>query len=199
MVAEHDPGGVLPRDPHHAAAGVGPGTAQVEVLDRGPVVTVSGDRSEREQLVGAELALHDVAAEQPVPVLHVPGAQDLHVLHEVAQPGRVRLDPREHAVGVGLALGVPRSLAKLVRGVLGEPQHQVLARGREPPFLVCRGEHDLDVRMLGGAPVLAVVPRALEVLDRGRDRHQALVHLAVLIPRREDRQLGERDVHLDRA
>src|SRR5918995_7533667 len=59
------------------AAAVGGRPGLVEAADRGAVVGVAGGRAGVEQLAGRQLAVEDVAADQPVLVLHLVGADHL--------------------------------------------------------------------------------------------------------------------------
>src|SRR5205085_11420032 len=86
-VAEDHRGRVPPGHPHDAAARMRAAAAEVEVLDGRSVVAVAGDRPEGEQLIGRELPLHDVAAEEPEALLDVLRCQDLQMLDGAGKPG----------------------------------------------------------------------------------------------------------------
>ena len=73
--------------------------------DRGAEVGVAGRRAQVEQLVGRQLAVEDVAADEAVLVLHLVRADDLAVQDRVGEAGRDLLDRRDDAVGVGVELG----------------------------------------------------------------------------------------------
>ena len=80
-------------------------------VDRRREVGVAGRRPHVEQLLGRELAVEDVAADQPVVVLHLVRADHLPVddrLLEVRRELGVAVDD---AVGVGVELGVVRLVA----------------------------------------------------------------------------------------
>ena len=71
VVPQNHGGGVASRHAHHAAARVCAAAAEVDALDRRPVVAVDRDRPEAEHLVRRELALHDVPAQQAEALLDV--------------------------------------------------------------------------------------------------------------------------------
>src|SRR5215217_1744854 len=70
-VAPDLPHAVVRRDGAHTAAGVGGRRGLVEALDRGPVICVTGGRPHVEKLLGRELAVEDVAPDEPNILLHV--------------------------------------------------------------------------------------------------------------------------------
>ena len=149
-----------PATPITPPPGMGPGTAQVHPGDRRPIVAVARDRPEAEHLIRRELALHDVAAEQAEPLLDVRRREHLDVLDRALEAGRELAERLQHPRRVLVAAPVvPRALAQLVRPVLAEREHQVLALGRRALGLVRGGEHHLHVGVLAHPAVLRVVPR----------------------------------------
>src|SRR2546421_735332 len=70
------------------AAGVRPGPTQKQAADRGRVARPAGYRSERKQLVQAQIAVEDVAAGQAVFPLQVEWREGVHVLDRGADVGR---------------------------------------------------------------------------------------------------------------
>src|SRR5205085_7526542 len=62
-------GGVASVRTTHAAAGMGPGAAQVEMAERSAVPAVAADRSQEEQLVGRHIAVHVMASGETEPPL----------------------------------------------------------------------------------------------------------------------------------
>jgi hypothetical protein len=59
-----------------------------------------------EHLAQAQLAVEDVATDEPVLLLHLVRADDLPVQHGVGEPGRDGLHPRDDPVRVGGASAV---------------------------------------------------------------------------------------------
>jgi hypothetical protein len=171
---------------------------QVEARHGGTVIAVAGDGPEGKHLIRRELALHDVAAEEPEPLLDVLRRQHLHVFHRTPQVRRELAERLENALAVRRPLLVPRPLPELVGPVLREGEHDVLSL-RGQPVLVPGGEDGLEIGMFARAAVLRIVPRALQVLDRRRHGGEPEVHVALLVPRRKPRQLRQSHVDLHRA
>src|SRR5205823_10382305 len=73
-------GRVAAVDAADATAGMRAGTAHIEPLDRRAVVGVAGDRPPAEQLIECQVTVHDVAANQPVLLLHVERPNHLAML-----------------------------------------------------------------------------------------------------------------------
>ena len=99
------------------AAAVGGRRALVEPPDRRGEVGVARRRAHVEELVGGELAVEDVPADQAVLVLHLVGPDDLAVDDGLLEVGGQVVVAVDHPVGVGLQLGVVR----LGRPLLGHP------------------------------------------------------------------------------
>ncbi len=136
-VLEHLPARQLARGAHHAAAGMGAGPALVVPVDRRPVLAPARRRPEEVHLRGEELPGEDVALAEPDHPLDVERGDDLTVVHQVAEAGEERLQRRLHGVAEPVPLGVPVAALEVVRGVLDEAGHDVLARrapcpGRRP-------------------------------------------------------------------
>ena len=94
------PGRVAPAHAVHAAAGVRRRAAHVQPAHRQRVRRPARDRPEDQQLVGRRGAAADVAADQVgVAALQVQRGEHRGVDDQVAQPGRVRLEPVEHPLG----------------------------------------------------------------------------------------------------
>jgi hypothetical protein len=110
--------------------------------------------------------LKDVSSEKPEAVLDVLRGQDLDVFDGRFEVGRSIVESGHHAPRVLIpAPVVPRTLGELERTELREAQGDVFSLGCEIGF-EDRRKYAFDVGMLGHAPVLRVVPRALEVFDR---------------------------------
>src|SRR5215204_4217760 len=78
-VAPDLPHAVVRRDGAHPAAGVGGRGGLVEAPDRGPVICVTGGWPHVEELLGRELAVEDVAPDEPDVLLHVVRPEHLAV------------------------------------------------------------------------------------------------------------------------
>src|SRR5690348_10938189 len=68
-VGEHGMRGIVAGRACHSAAGMGAGTAQIQALQRHPVIRGADHWPRAEELVEAHLAVKDVAADQPEPAL----------------------------------------------------------------------------------------------------------------------------------
>src|ERR1044071_788561 len=87
----------------------------------------AGGGARGEELVGGELAVEDVAADQAVGGLHLVRADDLAVEDRGGEARGELLEPRDQPVGVGgEVIGVRRG-GEAVRDPLREHRHDVLA------------------------------------------------------------------------
>src|SRR5437762_3021646 len=82
-------------------AGVRRGTGVIQAGDRRAVVGEAGRGAHVEQLLQRQLTVEDVAADQPVVVLHVVGADDVAVHDGALEVGRQLVVAVDHPVGVG--------------------------------------------------------------------------------------------------
>src|SRR5690348_7987586 len=108
-VGEHGVRGIVAGGAGHSAAGMGAGTAQIQALQRHPVIRGADHWPRAEELVEAHLAVKDVAADQPEPALEVERRMDLSAEHRLGEARRMRIDGRDDLVGRLLALVVPAS------------------------------------------------------------------------------------------
>src|SRR4051794_21563712 len=123
---------IVARSPRDSAAGVRSGPAQVEALERHPVIRRADHRPRAEQLIEAHLAVEDVAADEPEAALEVEWRMDLPADDRLGETRRVRVDGGDDLVGRSLALVVPASAcAEVVAEVLAEEARDVLAFRRE--------------------------------------------------------------------
>ena len=106
-VGEHGLRRIMPRRAGHAAAGMRARPAQVEALERHPIVGRADHRPGAEQLVEAHLAVEDVAADQAEAPLEVERRMDLPPEHRLGEARRMRIDRRDDLVRRLLALLVP--------------------------------------------------------------------------------------------
>src|SRR5256885_13073202 len=81
-------------DAADATTGMRARTAEIEILDRRPVVGIAGHGPPGEELVEREVAVHDVATHQAVLLLHVVGAKHLALLDGALEV------PREARIGI---------------------------------------------------------------------------------------------------
>ena len=106
-VGKHRVRGIMARSAGHPAAGMRARTAQIEALERHPVIGRADHRPRAEQLVEPHLAVEDVAADQPEAALEVERRMDLPPEHRLGEARRVRIDRGDDRVGRLLALLVP--------------------------------------------------------------------------------------------
>ena len=78
----------------------------VQAGDRRAEVGVAGRGPHVEQLVGRQLAVEDVAADEAVLVLHLVRPDHLAVQDRVGEAGRDRVDARDDPVGVRVELAL---------------------------------------------------------------------------------------------
>ena len=142
-------------------------------LHRRLVLRPAGRGAQEEQLLERQLALEDVAFRQAEVALDVERRQHLPVQDDVLDVRRVLRDRVDDRVAERLAVLVPAALfLQVIRRVLHEARHHVLARRRDRRIGQAR-DHHVDVGLARVAPVLRLVVGALHVVDARRDRHRA--------------------------
>src|SRR5687768_13876869 len=106
-VGEHRAGRVMPRCPRDSAAWMSTRSAQIQTLERHPVVGRTDHRPGAEQLVEPHLAVEDVAADQAEAALEVERRMNLPPKHRRGEARRVRVHRRDDRVRGFLFLVVP--------------------------------------------------------------------------------------------
>ena len=145
----------MSRSAGHAAARVRARSAQIEALERHPIIGRADHRPSAEQLVEAHLAVENVAADQAEAALEVERRMDLPADHRLGEARRVGIDRRDDRVGRFLALLVPAPPGpEVVAEMLAEQRRDMLALGREARVQGRRDQH-LDDRLLRPAVVSA--------------------------------------------
>src|SRR5215470_1428653 len=151
-----------PRRTHDSAARMRCRAAHVEPLNRRAVARPACYWSQEEKLFERKLALKDVAFAQAGGALDIERRQHLASENEVLQIRGILSDCVYYSVAKSFALLVPRAARQLVRGVLHEAGHDVLARGRHRGIRQ-RRNHDVDVGTAGKFTVFSLVIRPLHV------------------------------------
>src|ERR1041385_450092 len=86
----------------------------------------------REQLIEAEHAVHDIAADKTEGALEVERAENLASNNGAAEAGRIAIDRFDHQIGNRLAMVVPAlTIGKFRRHMLAEEARHVRALGCE--------------------------------------------------------------------
>src|SRR5438309_10011531 len=98
---------IMPRSAGDATARMRARPAQIQTLERHPVVGRADHRPRTEQLVEAHLAMEDVPAHQAEPALEVERRMDLAAQHGLGEPRRMSIDCRNDLIRDFLALIVP--------------------------------------------------------------------------------------------
>src|SRR6476660_4704393 len=106
-VVKHCASSIVPRRSGHAAAGMCARPAQVEALERHPIVGSADHRAGAEQLVEPHLAVEDVAADQAEAALQVERRMNLPTEDGLGEAGRMGVNGRDDLVCRLLALFVP--------------------------------------------------------------------------------------------
>src|SRR3954469_4054046 len=126
-IGDHLAGGVLAGTAGDAAAGVGPGAAEVQAIECEAVAGVAEERAPHRPLVEARLGVEGMAATQAIARFEIHRGQDLAMADELGDPRRDRLERPDDGIAKGLALVVPGPARgiELVRRVLGDDAHDV--------------------------------------------------------------------------
>src|SRR6185437_13485599 len=106
-VGEHRLRGIVPGSAGHAAAWMGARAAQVEALERHAVIRGADHRPRAEQLVGAHLAVENVAAGEAEAPLQIERRMDLPPDHRLGEAGCVRVHRSDDLIRCLFALLVP--------------------------------------------------------------------------------------------
>src|SRR6266481_4775709 len=131
-VRDDFPRGIMARRTRDAAAGMRAGTAHVESLQWAAIVAVAQHGPGGKQLVQAERAVENVAADQTEGALQVERAHDLPAKHGCLEVRCVTVHQLDHDVGHFIAMLVPRGAVRQRRSdVLTEQARDVLAGRRE--------------------------------------------------------------------
>src|SRR5215213_1909599 len=163
-VAPDLPHAVVSRDGADATTGVGRRGGLVEAPDRSPVICVTGGWSHVEELLGRELAVEDVAPDEPDILLHVVRPEDLAVQDRSLQVGRQLAVAVDHPVRVRLELFPVGLLGPFVRDPLRKERHYVVPVGTERP-VEHRGYDAVGERPARGFPAARILEGLLDVVD----------------------------------
>src|SRR5215213_7950073 len=101
-VAPDLPHAVVRRDGAHPATAVGGRRGLVETPDRSPIVSVTGGWPHVKKLLGRELAVEDVAPDEPDILLHIVRSKHLAVQDRPIHVRRQLAVAVDHTVGVSL-------------------------------------------------------------------------------------------------
>ena len=156
-------------------------------------------RAGAEKLVQSELAVEDVAPDQPELTLEIPGRQHPAAEDRGLEVGREASHLRDHRIGRALALvGPGAAIGKRIAEVLAEEACHVASRRREG-VVHGAGDQDLDDGLRGPARLARGHERTIHECKRGReDDAGAVVRLRVLS--RQCAEVGElrkRHVHAE--
>jgi len=109
---------------------VGAGTAHVQPLQGAAIVAVAQHRTGREQLIQAQRAVKNIAADQAEGTLEIERAHDLAAQHGCLEIRRMAVDEIDHDVRDFVAMRVPRCpIRKHGSHVLAEQTGHMLSRG----------------------------------------------------------------------
>src|SRR5215210_4138267 len=163
-VAPDLPHAVVRRDGAHPTAGVGGRGGLVEALYRGAVVRITGSRPHVEELLGGELAVEDVAPDEPDVLLHVVRPEHLAVQDRPLQVRRQLTVAVDHPVRVSLELFPVGLLGPFVRDPLRKERHYMVLLGAERA-VEHRGYDAVGERPARRLPTPRVLESLLDVVD----------------------------------
>ena len=112
--------------------------------NRRAVLRPSGNRPQEQQLLERQLALKDVALAQPPFALEIERSDDLAVQDQRLQIRRVLGERVDHGIAEALALVIPGRAVQVIRRVLHEARHHVLA-GRRHRRVREAGNDDIHI------------------------------------------------------
>src|SRR5215218_8163661 len=163
-VAPDLPHAVVRRDGAHPATAVGGRRGLVETPNRSPVVSVTGGWPHVKKLLGRELAVEDVAPDEPDILLHVVGPEYLAVQDRPLQVRRQLTIAVDHTVRVRLELFPVGLFGPFVRYPLRKERHDVVPLGAERA-VEHRGYNTVGERPARGLPAARILEGLLDVVD----------------------------------
>src|SRR5215212_2679483 len=163
-VAPYLPHTVIRRDGAHPTTAVGGRRGLVETPNRSPVVRVTGGWPHVEELLGRELAMEDVAPDEPEVLLHVVGPYHLAVQYRLLQVRRQLAVAVDHTIRISLELLPVGLLGPLVRDPLRKERHDVVPLGAERT-VEHRGNNAVGERPARRHPAPGVLESLLYVVD----------------------------------
>ena len=196
-------GCVVARCTGDAASRVGARTAQVKARERQTVIGVPKDGAQRIELVEAELAVEQIAVDQPEALFQIKRAQHLAGNDTAGEVWCVLGYGRDDSIGECFLFSWVRPVSRrrqVRRDVLYEQTCDMLACRRERR-IERRGDQHFDNRCTGPAVTAGVDIGTLQIRHtRPDDDAGAMVVLLVSAgARKKIRKLGQRDVHAKRA
>lgn len=100
---------------------------QIQAGKGAAIARLADHRPRREQLVGAQCAVEDVAADQAEGAFQIERGQHLTTEHAVSEAGRIAFNGSDHQVGYRLAVVIPVTpIRKYRRHVLAEQAGHML-------------------------------------------------------------------------
>ncbi len=142
--------------------------AHIKLVDGSAVVRPTGDRTKEKELLEREFALENISLREAELALEIERRENLAPDDNLFDVGGMFGDGVDDSVAEGFALFVPRPSGELVRRVLNEARHNVLARWSDA-WIGQAGNDDINVRLARKMAVLRVVIGALHVFDAGRN------------------------------
>src|SRR5205809_7998194 len=131
-VAKHRVRRIMARSAGHSAARMRSGPAQIESLQRHPIVRRTDHRASAEQLIEAHLAVEDVSPDEPEPPFEIERRMDLPPKHRFGETRRMSVHRRDDRVRGQFALIVPASpRPQVVAKMLAEQARDMSSLGRE--------------------------------------------------------------------
>src|SRR6056297_249304 len=121
---------VPPRQPGDAATRVGAGTAQVQAGHGATIVGLAEQRTRAEQLVEAQRAMKDVAAQQAVLALEIQRREEAASENAGGEVRRMTVHRGDRQVGEGFPVAVPAAVGRGI-DVLAEQAGDMLSRRRQ--------------------------------------------------------------------
>ena len=159
----------------HAATGVRRRSAHVEPFQRPAIIAMAEHRPRAVELIEAELAVEDVAADERELSLHIERRKDHPSKYGRTEIRRIARHRVDHDIGDFFATIVPaRSIGQLRRDMLAEQARDMLALRRQAVVEHALNMH-LDHRLLRPAGAARVGVGLVQIFQRRRDHHAAAV------------------------
>jgi hypothetical protein len=109
-----------------------------------------------------------VAFAEPDLAFDVEGSHHVPIQDEISEAGKIRLQGGLDCIAQVFSLAIPIAVGQLVRGVLDEAGHYVLARGRH--VRIEDGLHcPIYVGTAAESAALGIIERLLQLVDGGGD------------------------------
>src|SRR4051794_17586513 len=190
-IVQHATCRIVPRSTRDSATGVGTRPAEVQALQRHPVIRCTDHGARTEQLVETHLSMKNVTPDEAETPLQVQWRMDLATEDRLGETRSMGIYGRDDRVRCLVALVVPASARpKIITEMLAEERGDMLALRSETWIERRRDEH-LDDWLLRPSIHRGIEPSLVHIVEIRRHDDARGQVIALLRQHRKLRQLGK--------